>query len=570
MNRDIPNKFYIFVTLIILFVSVSFVSAIGNQGNQNDGSASDRDDPPPTTTTTTSPTTTTTDNTIGTTDEGLESNDPSATTGGTTYSKSVIDQLKDAALTGGTFNGVIDQTVTVSINGKDVSFGPGSVSVDNGNFGGDSVTVDGVTYSSSENSHFEPDHDQGVGTPVPPEIIDDSEIFSPAPPDPNDAAAPNVQLPQNATLTIDPDTGDFVIIDHETGETRIFTPPAAQTEPAFTIGETNYTIPADEIRRVYDQLDISDLDGSNNPALPVFDMTYSTAAGYTITNTQSTSTISASNINAQNIKDITLVTDSSGAVVAVSLTSTADNNTITIGTMEFLLNTDDTLDLYIDSDGKVFAQVEGNNAIINDYDLSAGCVTLSPGSKYKYLADNARSAGNASLRISNTTLPVSLPNFDPFALYNPGAISGNNESFFLCIRSLPNQNFDYSCAQCGTIDAIDKDGYLRGAYEYEKLLSSSINVFADVISSEQVNTNLAFDPLLATLAVVHGHKKADFADFSSGPFLARFEGGIYRFRFSDLSRPYSLIQVFPLINIYDQTMHAHAKENNVYYYEKGK
>ena len=390
-------------------------------GAPGGGNAGQGNDPPPTTTTTTTSTTTTTDTgtDIGNTNPD-DTADPSATTGGTAFSKSVIDQLKDAALTGGTFNGVIDQTVTVSINGKDVSFGPGSVSVDNGNFGGDSVTVDGVTYSSSENSHFEPDHDQGVGTPVPPEIIDDSEIFSPAPPDPNDAAAPDVQLPQNATLTIDPDTGDFVIVDRETGETMIYTPPAAIEEPSFTIGETEYVIEQGDISRIYDQLDISDLDGSDDPALPVFDMSYSESDGYTITETVSTGSVNAANIDADNIRDITVVTDSSGAVVAVSLTSTADNNTITIGTMEFLLNTDDTLDLYIDSDGKVFAQVEGNNAIINDYDLSAGCVTLSPGSKYKYLADNARSAGNASLRISNTTLPVSLPNFDPFAVYNPG------------------------------------------------------------------------------------------------------------------------------------------------------
>ena len=358
MLKKLPILAVLCITLIIIISTIPLATApdqseSGGAGDTG-GGAGDRDDPPPTTTTT-SPTTTTTDPGVVSTNEDNQGvSDPSATSGGTTYSKSVIDQLKDAALTGGTFNGVIDQTVTVSINGKDVSFGPGSVSVDNGNFGGDSVTVDGVTYSGSENSHFEPDHDQGVGTPVPPEIIDDSEIFSPAPPDPNDAAAPNVQLPQNATLTIDPDTGDFVIVDHETGETMIYTPPAAIEEPSFTIGETEYVIEQDDISRIYDQLDISDLDGSDDPALPVFDMSYSESDGYTITETVSTGSVSASNIDADNIRDITVVTDSSGAVVAVSLTSTADNNTITIGTMEFLLNTDGSLDLYIDSDGKVF------------------------------------------------------------------------------------------------------------------------------------------------------------------------------------------------------------------------
>ena len=359
MQKKLPILvvFFLVITISISFFNVSARTSsdggdTGGSTGGDSGGAGDHEDNTPTTTT---PSTADTSGTTpgGSTGGDQGTNDPS----GPDPSKSVIDNLKTAALTGGTFNGVIDQTVTVSIDGQEVSFGPGDVSISGGTFSGDDVTTGGVSYSETSNQNFEPDHDEGIGSPVPPSEIDDSELFVPAPSDPNEPTTGTdltTPLPPGTTLTIDPDTGDFVMIDPDTGETRIFTPPAAQTEPAFTIGETNYTIPADEIRRVYDQLDISDLDGSNNPALPVFDMTYSTAAGYTITNTQSTSTISASNINAQNIKDITLVTDSSGAVVAVSLTSTADNNTITIGTMEFLLNTDDTLDLYIDSDGKVF------------------------------------------------------------------------------------------------------------------------------------------------------------------------------------------------------------------------
>ena len=378
---------------------------------------------------------------------------------------------------------------------------------------------------------------------MPIEEIDDSRLFTPVIEDPSE----EFDLHPGEAIGTDPKTGKPAVVNINTEKTVKL----IDFSPEFNIGDTDYMVDFDDITKIYDQLDITDIEGTTLPEMPSFNMTYSESDGYTITDTDSASSIDAGNIKANHVSDITIVTDSAGNAVAVSLTSNTDNNTITVNDMQFVLNTGESLDLYIDDDGKIFAQVEGDSAIIDDNYLEAGCITLSPGTKYRYTGQN------------NPNATATSTQFDPFALYNPSTAP---DDFFLCIRTLTSQNFDYSCEQCGNIDTIEYDGYLRGTLEYEKL--STVGIFTDAISAKPISANLAFDPFMQTLSLVHPHKTTDAADFSSGPFVMKYDHGIYKFRFGDYTTQYSIIQIFPMISIYAETMNARNTENNIYYYAK--
>ena len=430
MKKTIAIAFFIFM------ISISIGLALGKQGeDSHEDNHGDHDDTPPPSTTpdsTTKPDATTSPD--STTPDSTNSDSTTNTdgTGGTTGS-------------GGKSGGASpeDTAQSAADNGKDIILhSPDDIIIHppNGNgedinLGTDVVIDDGAIQTDYNIGGVQITHPSG-GSQI------NTGQSSVSPPTTNPALLP-----------ISPTTGGGTTTSTNTTTITIVT--------NYTDPNTNQTVYNTTTQTITQTTTMGP--SSDSPQTTAFPGATFDPSEYTIITHDYIEEISADNFHATHIKDVTLgVKD--GNVVFGILTAERDT-TVTINNMQIQIPADQEITFYI-VDDQVYLNLEGENIEVENQNTDVACVLISHGSHYKY---------TGTWR-------------DPFAVWNPNPAN----DFELCIRTEPGQDFSRSCANCGLIDFLSADGYMRGIYEYEKQ-QISLPIFKDIITADNAIVNMIFD-----------------------------------------------------------------------------